>query len=83
MSTAAAASPAAREPDLPGQTVVVIDGSAGTGLEPARRARAEGAGVILVNRHSARLQHAASELGALGTAPTPPVWQERRRKWNS
>jgi NAD(P)-dependent dehydrogenase (short-subunit alcohol dehydrogenase family) len=68
MSTAAAASPASREPDLPGQTVVVIGGSAGIGLETARRARAEGAGVILAGRNSARLEHAASELGALGTA---------------
>ena len=32
-----------REPELPGQTVVVIGGSAGIGLETARRARAEGA----------------------------------------
>ena len=68
MSTAAAASPAAREPDLAGQTVVVIGGSAGIGLEAARRARAEGAGVILAGRDSARLQQAASELGALDTA---------------
>jgi NAD(P)-dependent dehydrogenase (short-subunit alcohol dehydrogenase family) len=68
MSNAAAASPAAREPDLAGQTVVVIGGSAGIGLETARRARAEGAGVILAGRDSARLQQAASELGALDTA---------------
>ena len=32
-----------REPELLGQTVVVIGGSAGIGLETARRARAEGA----------------------------------------
>ena len=31
-----------REPDLAGQTVVVIGGSAGIGLETARLARAEG-----------------------------------------
>jgi NAD(P)-dependent dehydrogenase (short-subunit alcohol dehydrogenase family) len=36
-----------REPELRGQTVVVIGGSAGIGLETARRARAEGADVIL------------------------------------
>src|SRR5215469_2755823 len=36
-----------REPELPGQTVVVIGGSSGIGLETARRARAEGADVIL------------------------------------
>ncbi len=31
-----------REPELAGQTVVMIGGSAGIGLETARRARAEG-----------------------------------------
>ena len=38
--------PVAREAELLGQTVVVIGGSAGIGLETARRARAEGADVI-------------------------------------
>jgi len=37
---------AGREPDLRGQTVVVIGGSAGIGLATARRARAEGAAPI-------------------------------------
>jgi NAD(P)-dependent dehydrogenase (short-subunit alcohol dehydrogenase family) len=55
-------------PDLPGQTVVVIGGSAGIGLETARRARGEGADVILTGRNSERLQDAANELGALSTA---------------
>jgi NAD(P)-dependent dehydrogenase (short-subunit alcohol dehydrogenase family) len=32
-----------REPELAEQTVVVIGGSAGIGLETARKARAEGA----------------------------------------
>ena len=36
-----------REPELLGQTVVVLGGSAGIGLETARRARAEGADVIV------------------------------------
>src|SRR5262245_61455461 len=36
-----------REPELLGQTVVVIGGSSGIGLETARRARAEGADVVL------------------------------------
>jgi len=57
-----------REPELRGQTVVVIGGSAGIGLETARRARAEGAQVILAGRNRERLQHAARELGALSTA---------------
>ncbi len=67
MTTATAAPPTAREPELLGQTVVVIGGSAGIGLETARRARAEGADVILTGRNPERLQHAASELGALST----------------
>jgi NAD(P)-dependent dehydrogenase (short-subunit alcohol dehydrogenase family) len=45
----------ARPPDLLGQTVVVIGGSAGIGLETARRARAEGADVILTGRNAERL----------------------------
>jgi NAD(P)-dependent dehydrogenase (short-subunit alcohol dehydrogenase family) len=53
---------------LLGQTVVVIGGSAGMGLETARLARAEGAEVILVARNAERLARAASELGALSTA---------------
>jgi hypothetical protein len=57
-----------REPALLGQTVVVIGGSAGIGFETARRARAEGANIILTGRTAERLQQAASELGALSTA---------------
>jgi NAD(P)-dependent dehydrogenase (short-subunit alcohol dehydrogenase family) len=55
-------------PELQGQTVVVIGGSAGIGLETARRARAEGAEVILTGRNPDRLEHAARELGAYSTA---------------
>jgi NAD(P)-dependent dehydrogenase (short-subunit alcohol dehydrogenase family) len=54
--------------ELLGQTVVVIGGSAGIGLETARRARAEGADVILTGRNPDRLQEAATELGAQSTA---------------
>ena len=36
-----------REPELLGQTVVLIGGSAGIGLETARRARSEGADTAL------------------------------------
>jgi len=68
MSTATTASPIQREPELLGQTVVVIGGSAGIGLETARRASAEGAKLILTGRDPKRLQRAASELGALSTA---------------
>ena len=47
-----------REPELAGQTVVVIGGSAGIGLETARRARAEGADVIITGRDPERLSQA-------------------------
>ena len=53
--------------DLDGQTVVVIGGSAGIGFETARRARAEGADVILTGRDAERLDRAGRELGARGT----------------
>jgi NAD(P)-dependent dehydrogenase (short-subunit alcohol dehydrogenase family) len=53
-----------RAPELLGQTVVLIGGSAGIGLETARRARAEGADVILTGRDRDRLDHAAKEVGA-------------------
>src|SRR6516225_12430769 len=67
MSTATTASPIQREPELLGQTVVVIGGSAGIGLETARQARAEGAKLILTGRNPEPLQRAASELDALST----------------
>jgi NAD(P)-dependent dehydrogenase (short-subunit alcohol dehydrogenase family) len=57
-----------REPELLGQTVVVIGGSAGIGLETARRARAEGAKIILTARNPERLQRAAREVDAVSTA---------------
>jgi NAD(P)-dependent dehydrogenase (short-subunit alcohol dehydrogenase family) len=68
MSTATTTVPILREPELLGQTVVVIGGSAGIGLETARRARAEGARLILTGRNAERLQLAARELEALSIA---------------
>ena len=68
MSTATTASSTQHEPELLGQTVVVIGGSAGIGLETARRARAEGADVILIARDPDRLQRVGLELGARVTA---------------
>jgi NAD(P)-dependent dehydrogenase (short-subunit alcohol dehydrogenase family) len=68
MSTATTASLTQHEPELLGQTVVVIGGSAGIGLETAKRARAEGADVILAGRNPERLESAASAVGALSTA---------------
>jgi NAD(P)-dependent dehydrogenase (short-subunit alcohol dehydrogenase family) len=47
-----------------GQTLVVIGGSAGIGLETARQARSEGANVILTARNAERLNEAASAIGA-------------------
>lgn len=57
-----------REPELLGQTVVVIGGSAGIGFETARQAHAEGARLILTGRNPEQLQRAASEVDALSTA---------------
>jgi NAD(P)-dependent dehydrogenase (short-subunit alcohol dehydrogenase family) len=56
------------KPELAGRTVVVIGGSSGIGLETARRARAEGADVILTARDVDRLQRVGLELGASVTA---------------
>ena len=64
MTTATTPGSTRREPELVGQTVVVIGGSAGIGLEAARRARAEGADVILTGRNPQRLKQAALEVGA-------------------
>jgi NAD(P)-dependent dehydrogenase (short-subunit alcohol dehydrogenase family) len=47
-----------------GQTLVVIGGSSGIGLETARRARDEGANLILTARDADRLGRAGRELGA-------------------
>ncbi|MBV9170502.1 MAG: SDR family oxidoreductase [Chloroflexi bacterium] len=57
-----------REPELVGQTLVVIGGSSGMGLETARRARAEGAQIILAGRNPDRLRSVAVELGAKDSA---------------
>jgi len=68
MTTTTAAVPAQRRPELAEQTVVVIGGSGGIGLETARRARSEGADVILTGRNPDRLRKAAAEVGARDTA---------------
>ncbi|HEX6695304.1 MAG TPA: SDR family oxidoreductase [Solirubrobacteraceae bacterium] len=57
-----------REPQLLGQTVVLIGGSAGIGLETARLARAEGADVVLAARNPERLEQAARDVDARSTA---------------
>jgi NAD(P)-dependent dehydrogenase (short-subunit alcohol dehydrogenase family) len=68
MSTATGSVSIGHEPALLGQTVVVIGGSAGIVLETARRARREGAEVIVTGRNPERLERAARELDAHATA---------------
>jgi NAD(P)-dependent dehydrogenase (short-subunit alcohol dehydrogenase family) len=80
MNTAITVSHIERNPELLGQTVVVIGGSAGIGLETARRASAEGAKLILTGRSPGPLQRAANEVHALSTAAfdaTDPASLER------
>jgi NAD(P)-dependent dehydrogenase (short-subunit alcohol dehydrogenase family) len=68
MTSPAAPGSGQRGPELAGQTVVVIGGSSGIGLETARHARAEGAEVIITGRNPDGLRQAAQEVGAQGTA---------------
>src|SRR3954469_12415857 len=53
---------------LAGQTVVVIGGSSGIGLETAHQARSAGAELIVTGRDPERLRRAGDEVGALRTA---------------
>jgi NAD(P)-dependent dehydrogenase (short-subunit alcohol dehydrogenase family) len=64
MTATSTLAPTGRAPELRGQTVVVIGGSAGIGLETARRAREEEADVIITARDPDRLQRVGQELGA-------------------
>jgi len=64
MTEASARRDTGRAPELLGQMVVVIGGSLGIGLETARRAREEGAAVIITARNPDRLAQAGRELGA-------------------
>jgi NAD(P)-dependent dehydrogenase (short-subunit alcohol dehydrogenase family) len=68
MTTATKSASVDHEPELLGQAVVVIGGTAGIGLEIARRARREGAEVVLTGRDRARLERAALDLDAHSTA---------------
>jgi len=51
-----------RDNQLAGQTLLVIGGSSGIGLEVARRAHAEGAAVIITGRDPQRVQRAGLEI---------------------
>jgi len=64
MSPESSVVPHGREPELAGQTVVVIGGTSGIGLETARLARAEGAELILTARDADRLRRVGAELSA-------------------
>jgi len=64
MATPTTLPSAQRGRDLLGQTLVVIGGSAGIGLETARLAHEEGAAVIITARNPDRLHHVGLELGA-------------------
>jgi NAD(P)-dependent dehydrogenase (short-subunit alcohol dehydrogenase family) len=68
MSTEITAAATQREPELAGQAIVLIGGSAGIGLETARQARQEGAEVILTGRNPERLEEAARDVEARSTA---------------
>jgi NAD(P)-dependent dehydrogenase (short-subunit alcohol dehydrogenase family) len=63
-ATSTAVSAAQRGEALRGQTLVVIGGSAGIGLETARLARDEGAELIITARNPERLERVGRELGA-------------------
>jgi len=67
------------KPDLAGQTVVVIGGSSGIGLETARLARNEGAQLILTARDLDRLQRIARETGARIAAFDATDFKQLRR----
>ena len=64
MAASINSAPVVRERHLIGQTVLVIGGSSGIGLETARLARAQGAGIILTARNPDRLHRAGLELRA-------------------
>ena len=64
MAASINSSPVHRERDLRGQTVLVIGGSSGIGLQTARLAHVKGAHIILTARNPDRLHHAGLELGA-------------------
>jgi NAD(P)-dependent dehydrogenase (short-subunit alcohol dehydrogenase family) len=67
MTQANLASNTGHPQDLLGQTVVVIGGSSGMGLETARLARARGADIVLTARDPDRLRNAARQVDARST----------------
>jgi NADP-dependent 3-hydroxy acid dehydrogenase YdfG len=71
-----------RKPELLGETVIVIGGSSGIGLETARLGAAKGAKLILTGRCPDPLQRVVSEVDALSATAfdaTDPVLLEQFR----
>lgn len=58
----------ARRHSLLGQTVLIVGGSSGIGLATARRAKEEGARLIITGRDAGRLEGAGDEIGVDATA---------------
>ena len=83
MTTSTTPRSTAHEPELLGQTVVVIGGSAGIGLETARRARAEGADVVLTARNLERLAQAGSSSAPGALPSSTPTMRSRWRDSSS
>src|SRR5215469_5460424 len=81
MSAPTTASVASKGPALAGQTVVVIGGSAGIGFETAKRARFEGAEVVLTGRNTEPLERAKRELGARKTEAFDATDFERLKRF--
>ncbi|MEU1162292.1 SDR family oxidoreductase [Streptomyces sp. NPDC090075] len=80
MSAAGGEARAARG-GLAGQTVVVVGGSAGIGLETARHVRAAGGEVVLTARDADRLRQAAEELDPVSTASFDALDTERLERF--
>ncbi|HEY7633912.1 MAG TPA: SDR family oxidoreductase [Gemmatimonadales bacterium] len=79
MTASSTFAPARHEPGLTGQTVVVIGGSLGIGLETARVAHEEGAHLILTAREPERLQRVGRELEARTAAFDATDFERLRR----
>jgi NAD(P)-dependent dehydrogenase (short-subunit alcohol dehydrogenase family) len=79
MTTETTPAPARHDLPLLGQTVVVIGGSLGIGLETARLARTRGADVILTARDSDRLRRVGVELNGRTEAFDATDFERLRR----
>ena len=61
--------------ELVGQTVVLIGGSAGIGLETGRLARSEGGEVVLTGRKPERLEQRRASFRREAAPPSTPTTQ--------